>query len=114
MNYLRMEIQCHEISVNAKRLSLQQEQKEIARIWVYFIRNDLHAQPYALIEDLFVNEEFRNQGLGATMLRAAIEEAKKAGCYKLIGTSRHEREQVHQFYAKNGFKDYGKEFRIEL
>ncbi len=109
-----MEIQTQQPSANAKRLSLQQEQKEIARIWVYFIKNDLHKQPYALIEDLFVEEEFRNQGLGARMLQAAIEEAKKAGCYKLIGTSRHEREKVHQFYLKNGFKDYGKEFRIEL
>ncbi len=114
MNYLRMEIQCQEMSANAKKLSLRQEHKEIARIWVYFIINNLHDQPYAFIEDLFVEEEFRNQGLGAKMLRAAIEEARKAGCYKLIGTSRHEREHVHQFYLKNGFKDYGKEFRIEL
>jgi len=109
-----MEIRSQEVSTNAKRLSLLQGETEIARIWVYFIKNDLHAQPYALIEDLFVEEAFRNQGLGAKMVGAAIEEAKQAGCYKLIGTSRHEREQVHQFYIKNGFKDYGKEFRIEL
>lgn len=109
-----MDIQSLEVSANAKRLSLRQEQREIARIWVYFIKNNLHAQPYALIEDLFVNEEFRNQGIGAKMVRAAIEEAKRAGCYKLIGTSRNEREEVHQFYVKNGLKEYGKEFRIEL
>ncbi len=96
------------------RLSLRQEGKEIGRVWLYFIRNDLHAQPYAYIEDLYVEEPFRGKSFGTKLMQAALEEARKRKCYKVIATSRFEREKVHEFYKKLGFKEYGKEFRMEL
>lgn len=96
------------------RLSLKEEGKEIARAFLYLINNDLHAQPYALLEDVFVQEEFRGQGNGVKIVQAAIEEARKQGCYKLIGTSRHSREKVHLFYKKLGFYEQGLEFRMDF
>ncbi len=96
------------------KLVMTEKGKEIARVWVYFIRNDLHSKPYALIEDLFVQEEYRGRSFGTKMMQAAIEEARKKGCYKILATSRHQREAVHNLYHKLGFKDYGKEFRMDL
>ena len=96
------------------KLTLNQHDREIARIRIYFIENNLHQEPYALLEDLFVQEEFRGKSYGTKLLQAAIEEAKKKGCYKIIATSRHTREKVHALYLKVGFMEWGKEFRMDL
>jgi GNAT superfamily N-acetyltransferase len=52
--------------------------------------------------------------LGGELVKAVVAEAKRLGCYKLIGTSRAERASVHAWYKNLGFKDYGKEFRMDL
>ena len=109
-----MLMQTKDQSSKAKRITLSEKGKEIARVWIYYIHNDLHPQQYALIEDLFVEEKFRGKSLGSTLMKAAITEAKKEGCYKVLASSRYAREKVHDFYQKLGFKDYGKEFRLDL
>lgn len=110
----KMKLEQEFITGEGLQLVLKEENKDIARLRIYFIYNDLHQQPYALMEDLFVQEEFRGKGQGKALVQAAIEEAKKRKCYKIIATSRYEREKVHKFYQQLGFKDYGKEFRMEL
>ena len=109
-----MPIEIQAIPAEGKKIILIQEGIEIARARVYFLHNDLHEHPFALLEDVFVQEAFRSQGYGAKIVQSAIEEAKKAGCYKIIGTSRNARKEVHEFYTKLGFQDYGKEFRMDL
>lgn len=99
----------------AIRISLvNDENKEMGRAFIFLITNDLHEKSYALLEDVFVYEEFRGQGLGQKIVQKAVEEAKNNGCYKIIGTSRNSREKVHQFYKKLGFEQYGQEFRMNL
>jgi len=109
-----MHITPQELKASAVRLSVREGETEIARAFLYLINNNLHDKPYGLLEDVFVQEAFRSQGYGKKIVQAAIAEAKKRGCYKLIGTSRYEREKVHQFYQELGFNDYGKEFRMDL
>ena len=87
----------------------------VGRIYLYLIHNDLHSQPYGLIEDLFVLPQFRHQGIGSHLLQLAIEKAKQLGCYKLIGTSRFRRPKIHRLYqTKFHFKKHGYEFRLDL
>lgn len=88
--------------------------QEIGRAWLYVLRNDLHREPYGLLEDVFVEEKYRSCGLGSKLVQMAIKESKKIGCYKLIATSRYSRKKIHAWYKKLGFKDYGAEFRIDL
>ena len=108
-------MQIDDLQSKAKKLTIKENGQEVARAFIYLIENELgHNKPYALMEDVFVEEQFRSQGYGRKMVEAAIAEAKKLGCYKIIITSRHEREKVHQFYQRFGFKDYGKEFRMNL
>ncbi|MDO8620015.1 MAG: GNAT family N-acetyltransferase [bacterium] len=99
---------------NAIRLSAIENGEELGAMYLYLIRNDSHTEPYGFLEDLLVKEEHRKKGIGSTLVKEAIEEAKRLGCYKLIGTSRMERENVHQFYEKLGLKKYGYEFRIDF
>ncbi|MSU56163.1 MAG: GNAT family N-acetyltransferase, partial [Candidatus Taylorbacteria bacterium] len=99
---------------NAVRLSAVENGEELGAMYLYLIQNDSHKEPYGLLEDLLVKEEHRKKGIGSTLVKEAIEEAKRLGCYKLIGTSRLERENVHAFYEKLGFKKYGYEFRTDL
>lgn len=82
--------------------------------YLYIMFNDLHKEPFGFLENVFVNEESRGKGIGSKLVNAVIEEAKKQNCYKIICTSRHEKPEVHAFYNKFGFKDHGKEFRIDL
>ncbi|HLC70917.1 MAG TPA: GNAT family N-acetyltransferase [Candidatus Nanoarchaeia archaeon] len=109
-----MLLQTKEIPTKAKKLTLSEKGKEIGRVWIHYIHNDLRAQPYALIEDLFVEEKFRGKGMGSKLIKTAIAQAKKEGCYKVLATSRHTRPQVHEFYKKLGFQEWGKEFRMNF
>ena len=103
-----------EISSKGIKISLVEDGKEIGRCFIYLIKNDLHREPYALLEDVFVKETHRRKGLGTRLVKKAIEKAKEFGCYKIIATGRFEREFAHKFYEKLGFKKWGFEFRIDL
>ena len=107
-----MELRKEEINSSGVKLILEDNGTEIARGYLYLLRNDLHKNPFGFMEDIFVQEEFRGQGNGARLVNEIISEAKKRGCYKLICTSRHEKVKVHGLYKGLGFKDHGKEFRI--
>lgn len=98
----------------AVRLSGHDGNKEIARVYLYILRNDLHKEPFGFLEDLFVEKKHRGRGIGSALVKAAIAEAKKRRCYKLIGTSRASRREVHRFYARLGLKKRGFEFRLDL
>ncbi|MFH1188778.1 MAG: GNAT family N-acetyltransferase [bacterium] len=96
------------------RFSLCDNEKEIGHAWLYILSNDQHEQPFGFIEDVFVDEQYRGQGLGTKLIREMLREAKRKLCYKVILTSRNTKPGVHAFYNKFGFIDWGKEFRLPL
>lgn len=108
-----MEIRQKEISSKAIKFFIEKDGVEIGRAYLFLISNALHKQPYGLLEDLFVQEEFRGKGFGSQLAGAVIAYAK-ANCYKLLATSRHSRPKVHQMYEKLGFKSHGIEFRMDF
>ncbi len=91
-----------------------ENEKEIARASLYILYNDLHEEPYGLLEDVFVEEEYRGKGYARELVHAIIDEARAQGCYKLIATSREARPSVHALYEKYGFQKYGFEFRMDF
>ena len=99
---------------NATRISALEGSKELGAMYLYLIKNDSHQEPYGFLEDLLVKEGYRGKGIGSALVKEAIAEAKRLGCYKLIGTSRLARKEVHHFYEKLGMKKYGFEFRLDL
>lgn len=98
----------------AIKVTVEEDDQEIARGYLYIIYNDLHEEPYGLLEDVYVEEEYRGKGIGTDIVEEIIQEAKDQGCYKLIGTSRDSRPQVHEWYERLGFDNYGREFRMDF
>ena len=96
------------------RFAVIVRKREVAHAYLYLMPNDQHKQLLGLLEDLFVIESKRRQGYGQMLVNKIISEAKRHKCYKLIAISRHEREKAHKFYKDLGFKDHGKEFRMDF
>ncbi len=96
------------------KLELKEKGNQVARGFLYLIKNDLHKRPYGLIEDVFVSESLRGQGIGSELIIELIKTAKKQKCYKLVATSRTSKPLVHKLYKKLGFKHHGLEFRINF
>lgn len=107
-------IKIKKISGKGLKFLILENSQEVARARLYILNNDLHREPFGLIEDVFVKEEEQGKGYGTKIMKVLIEEAKKANCYKLICTSRFTRPEVHHFYEKLGFKKRGFEFRIDF
>ena len=91
----------------AVRISIVERNKEAGSAYLYVLTNDLHKKPFGFIENVYVSEAHRGKGIGTKLVKAVIEEAKKANCYKIIGTSRLSRENVHVWYEKLGMKKWG-------
>ena len=98
----------------AVKITVQDNEKEVGRVWLYVLQNNTHKEPYGLLADIIIDEQYRGGGWGTKLVQEAIEEAKKIGCYKIIATTRNSREVVCAWYEKFGFKKYGVEFRMDL
>ncbi len=109
-----IEIKTNTIESKAIKFSIVESQQEIARAYLYLIQNDLHQEPFGLLEDVYVTEDNRGQGLGTQLVKQVIQQAQEQGCYKLIATSRKSHPKVHQLYTRLGFQEYGLEFRLNL
>lgn len=60
-------------------------------------------RPLAQIESVHVDESLRSRGIGETMLRWAIDESRRRGCFRLQLTSNKGRKDAHRFYERLGF-----------
>lgn len=109
-----MEIIQEKIITESIKFSVQKGGEEIGVGFLCLFKNSKHKDPFGLMEDIYINEEYRGQKIGTKLVNAIIEEAKKQKCYKLIATSRYAREKVHEFYLRLGFEDWGKEFRMNI
>ena len=96
------------------RFAIERGGNEIARAYLYIMTNDLHEAPFGLLEDVFVAESERGGGLGSALVEEVVAAARRAGCYKLVATSRASRPKVHELYERLGFERYGIEFRMNL
>jgi GNAT superfamily N-acetyltransferase len=67
---------------------------------------------WAFIESIVVDYPARRKGYGEALVRYAIEEARRAGCYKVSLTSNKRRPEAHRFYEKLGFTATHEGFRL--
>jgi GNAT superfamily N-acetyltransferase len=110
-----MEIRNRPARAEGLRFSIDQDGREVARAYLYLAENDLYpGRWFGLLEDVFVDESARGRGLGSAIIRHVVAEARRRGCYKLVATSRHGRQPVHDLYRRLGFAEWGREFRLEL
>jgi GNAT superfamily N-acetyltransferase len=69
-------------------------------------------RPWAFIESIVVDYPARGKSYGEALVRYAIEEARRAGCYKVSLTSNKRRSEAHRFYEKLGFTATHEGFRL--
>jgi N-acetylglutamate synthase-like GNAT family acetyltransferase len=71
-------------------------------------------KPWAFVESIVVDDWARGRGYGEALVRYAIQEARRAGCYKVSLTSNKRRSEAHRFYEKLGFTASHEGFRLTL
>lgn len=86
----------------------------IGWVYLYIVYNDLHEEPYGLMENLFVEDAHRGKGVGTALIKEVLEEAKARKCYKVIAQSRHSKAELHALYERFGFRNHGLNFRIDF
>jgi GNAT superfamily N-acetyltransferase len=67
-----------------------------------------------VVEDVVVHYRWRGCGIGKQMMRFAMNQCARAGCYKLTLSSNLKREQAHAFYESLGFERHGYSFLVHL
>jgi len=70
--------------------------------------------PSAIVEDVVVAPDRQSQGIGAAMMRFALERAREKRCYKLMLSSNAKRGRAHAFYESLGYERHGYSFRVDL
>lgn len=109
-----MKVECQPMDAQGIRFSVAGAEGEIARAYLYIMRNDLHSAPFGFLEDVYVGEAQRGTGIGSDLVKEVVAAAREAGCYKRIATSRTSRPKVHELYEGLGFERHGFEFRMNL
>jgi GNAT superfamily N-acetyltransferase len=86
------------LKVKGIRFSVARDGKEVGRAYLYLLKNDLHTKPFGLLEDVFVDEMYRDKGIARELMTAVLKKARTLNCYKLLATSRNDgtRESVHE------------------
>ncbi len=62
-----MKIKLKVINAKGINFSLVEEEREIARAYLDLIHNDLHEEPFGLLEDVYVAANHRGRGLGLSL-----------------------------------------------
>jgi len=68
--------------------------------------------PWAVIENVIVDETMRRQGIAHALVAYMIDLAKRSGCYKIGLSSDKRRSAAHRLYESLGFRQYGLGYRI--
>jgi GNAT superfamily N-acetyltransferase len=83
---------------------LEEDGRAIATTYLNVIPNITRsASPYAVIENVVVEESLRGQGFGKRTMAGTLEAAWDAGCYKTMLFTGSLRESTHAFYRACGF-----------
>ena len=59
------------------------------------------------LEDLYVRDEARNQGLGAALMEASIERARARGCARIELDTQERYHDARRLYERFGFRPPG-------
>lgn len=90
--------------------------KNIVGTFALLIMHNLahSGDPSAIIEDVAVDPEWQQRGIGKGMMLHALRLAADKGCYKAVLSSNLKRERAHAFYESLGFERHGYSFRVNF
>lgn len=67
------------------------------------------ARPYAVIENVVIEERLRGTGLGRRLMDATLARAWNEGCYKVMLMTGSKNPDTHAFYRASGFSPDAKQ-----
>ena len=68
----------------------------------------------AEVESVHVHPDHRGNGIGGVLMRAAVQQARELGCYRVQLTSNIARPEAHHFYERLGFEPSHRGFKLKL
>lgn len=87
----------------------EEEERIVSSCVCVIVPNLTHnQQPYALIENVVTNTDYRNRGLASACLAFAKQIALDNNCYKMMLLTGSKKRSVHKFYQKNGYNRFEK------
>jgi GNAT superfamily N-acetyltransferase len=97
-------------------LYVAEKDKQIVGTFALLVMDNLGhlGSPSAIVEDVVVAPDRQSQGIGAAMMRFALERAREKRCYKLMLSSNAKRARAHAFYESLGYERHGYSFRVDL
>jgi N-acetylglutamate synthase-like GNAT family acetyltransferase len=63
-----------------------------------------NVRPYAVIENVITDLNYRNRGIGKAIMQYAINQAWEAGCYKVMLLTGRKEESTLEFYRSCGLE----------
>lgn len=91
------------------------ENNKIIGVLTSELQIKLHrANKQSFIEDLIVDENYRNRGIGKALLQNAVNYAKNNNCEVIELTSYINNEKAHKFYQNNRFIKHSYKFKQYL
>jgi len=104
------------VSMAGHELLVAEDEGEVIGTMVLLIVPNLShgALPWAVVENVVVDQRYRRQGIGKLLMKYAIARARKAGCYKVQLLSNKKRREAHRFYQALGFETSAYGFRLYL
>lgn len=67
-----MDIENRPVAASGIRIAIKDNDTEVGHAYIYLMRNDLHGQPFGLMEDVYVSEAYRGQGIGSELVKRAL------------------------------------------
>ena len=90
---------------NQALLVAEQDLRVIGTLVLVVVQNLAHhGQPWAVVENVAVQEQARGQGLGTLLLEEAVRRARGARCYKLVLSAHESRTDSHRLYQRLGLR----------
>ena len=91
------------------------EDDNIVGVLTAELQEKLHRERLQLfIEDLIVEEQRRNNGIGKALIENAVNYAKEKNCEVVELTSYKDNIKAHKFYENNGFINHSIKFKMYL
>jgi len=89
---------------NIKYFIAEEENKILGSLYICIIPNlSNNEKSIGFIENVIIDEKYRNKGIGKKLMEMVIEYAKENNCYKVTLQSGIKRKDAHKFYKKIGF-----------